>query len=72
MKKIDKRFGVIAVEKGFITTDQLFDAIKIQLLEEIGNSNHRLIGEILQDKGYLSQLQVKEVLKSIPDSYLRT
>ena len=71
MEKLDKRFGVIAVEKGFITTEQLFDAIKIQLLEEIGNSSHRLIGEILQDIGYLTQLQVKEVLNSIPDSYLR-
>ena len=31
IKERDKRFGVTAVEKGLITLDQLFDAMKIQL-----------------------------------------
>ena len=64
VEKFDKRFGVVAVEKGFITPEQLIEAMKIQIMEEIENSKHQLIGEILWDKGYLTKLQVNEVLIS--------
>jgi hypothetical protein len=66
IKERDKRFGVTAVEKGFITLDQLFDAMKIQLTEEIEKREHRLIGTILFDMGILSPSQIDEVLASMP------
>ena len=47
MPPFQKRFGLIAVEKGFITTDQLVEAFKVQVLEEIEKEKHRLIGAIL-------------------------
>ncbi len=65
IKERDKRFGVTAVEKGLITLDQLFDAMKIQLMEEIEKGEHRLIGTILFEMGVLSPSQIDEVLDSM-------
>ena len=51
-KKIDhyeKRFGVVAIEKGFITADELINGLKVQVQEDVGLGYHRLIGEILLD-----------------------
>ena len=62
---LDKRFGVIAVEKGFITKDQLFEALKIQITEEIEKKEHRLIGRILYDLELLTLSQIDEVLDTI-------
>ena len=65
IKDRDKRFGVTAVEKELITLDQLFDAMKFQLTEEIEKGEHRLIGTILFDMGVLSPPQIDEVLDSM-------
>ena len=65
VEKLDKRFGIVAVEKGFITAEQLIEAMKTQIMEEIKNSKHLLIGEILRDKGYLTKAQVREVLETM-------
>ena len=59
----DKRFGLIALEKGYITQEELIDALKIQVQEDINYSHHRLIGEILLDEGFMFAAQVEEVLK---------
>lgn len=63
--KLDQRFGALAVAKGFITSDQLVEAIKIQVIENLKQSKHRLIGEILQECGYLTAVQTVEVLNSM-------
>ena len=65
MKKIDKRFGVIAAEKGFITLEQIVEAMRIQIGDELNQGKYRLIGEILQDRGYMTAKQINEVLKSM-------
>ena len=64
-EQLKKRFGFMAVTKGFITLDQLIEAMKIQVREEIYSGKHRLIGEILIEMGYLNTSQVNEVLESI-------
>jgi hypothetical protein len=61
--RFEKRFGVIAVEKGFITPDQLFDALKAQVQDDIEMGTHRLIGEILSDRNAMTFEQVEQVLK---------
>ena len=61
----EKQFGIIAIEKGFITTENLIETLKIQVEEEIKNKTHRLIGEILLDKGYITPTQIQDVLDSI-------
>ncbi len=63
--KLDKRFGAVAIEKGFITLENLIEAMKIQITEEIDGSDHRLIGQILWEKGYIDNEQINEVLKSM-------
>lgn len=61
-KKFDKRFGMVAIEKGFITSGQLIEALNTQVVEELKGGSRRLIGQILQDKGYITNLQIDEVL----------
>ena len=62
---IRKRFGVLAIEKGFITTEQLVRAIEEQIKNEIEQERHRLIGEILCDKSYMTKEQCDEVLMEL-------
>ena len=64
-ESIRKRFGVIAIEKGFITEEQLIHAIEKQIRDEIGQERHRLIGEILCKKGYMTKPQCDEVLMEL-------
>lgn len=58
----DKRFGVIAVDKGFITKEQLFEAMRIQVEEDLSGKPHTLIGIILIRLGYLTREEADEVL----------
>ena len=58
----DDRFGVVAVKSGFITPEQLIEALTIQVLEELKGDKRRLIGKILYEKGYLTMPQIAEVL----------
>ena len=61
----EKQFGIIAIEKGFITPDNLIETLKIQVEEEINYKTHRLIGEILLDRGYITPAQIQDVLDGI-------
>lgn len=63
--KLDKRFGAVAIQRGFITVEQFLDAMKDQIVEDLESSEHRLIGQILWEKGYISTEQIKEVLDSM-------
>ncbi len=64
-KHIDRRFGLAAVEMGLITVDQLFEAIKIQIKEELEKGEHRLIGKILFEMGAIKLPQIDEVLETL-------
>ena len=59
----NKRFGVTAVQAGFIIEDQLIEAMRMQVELDIKDENHKLIGEILVDMGYMEISDVDEVLK---------
>jgi len=65
MSEFQKRFGFIAVEKGFITTDQLVEALRVQVKEEVERGKHTLIGAILFNQGYISLPQIEEVLETM-------
>jgi hypothetical protein len=45
--------------------DQLIKAMTIQVNEETQKGDHRLLGEILVDLGFMNTSQVKEVLHSL-------
>ena len=63
--KLDKRFGSLAIDKGFITLEHLIEAMKIQILENLQGLDHRLIGQILWEEGYIKTEQINEVLESM-------
>ncbi len=67
-EQFEKRFGVIAIEKGFITPEQLIEAIKIQVMEDIEDGKHRLIGRILLEQELITIPQIDEVLGSLGKS----
>ena len=60
--KYEKRYGNIAIENGYITPDQLAEALKIQVLEENNGGSHRHIGLILFELKYITLTQDREVL----------
>ena len=62
---LEKRFGIVAVEKGFVTAEQVVEAMRIQVLEDVECGKHRLIGRILLEQGILKLVQVDEVLESL-------
>lgn len=47
-------FGVTAIKKGFITKDQLLEALGIQIEDELKGMELRLIGTILYSRNYLT------------------
>ena len=61
----EKRFGVVAVEQGFITRDQLFEALKAQVDEDLDWGRHRRLGEILHQQGVMTREQIDEVLETL-------
>lgn len=61
----EKRFGLIAIEKGFIRADDLVKAWTIQVDEDIRRTPHRLLGEILFDLGVMTDRQVEAVLNNL-------
>lgn len=62
MTSKSKRFGMLALERGFITQEQLLMAMNIQIQEDIEQGNHRRIGKILCELGLMSASQTEDLL----------
>lgn len=58
-------FGDVAIELGFCTAAQVFEALTLQWEEDNRGERHRLIGEILFERGYLSKSQVEQVVAKL-------
>ncbi len=65
VERVEKRFGITAVESGFISPDQLIKAINIQIMEDVEKGSHRLVGRILLEEGDMTAPQVDKVLKAL-------
>jgi hypothetical protein len=65
--KLSDRFGAVATEMGFVTSEQ----VKQVLAEQLSiNSSNRLrppmrIGEIFFEKGWMTQKQIQMVIERI-------
>ena len=57
---------------GFITQEQLVEALTIQVRDNIMDKPHRKIGEILVDQGWLTEDQRREVLKTMDQAIMFT
>jgi len=65
VSKLCRRFGTIAVKKGFISADQIKEAFMEQLDDNLNGREHRLIGTILFEKELITWDQVNIVLKEL-------
>ena len=57
-----RRFGDIAIRKGFINKEQFIEAMAFQIENELEGRQPKLIGSVLTDMGYLTREQVDEVI----------
>jgi hypothetical protein len=64
-EKYCPRFAEIAVKKGYVSAEQVKEALSEQLDDNLNNRPHRLVGRILMDKGWMTPLQVDEVLSEM-------
>jgi hypothetical protein len=60
-----RRFGFIAIEKGFIKADHLYEALIRQKAQETGSAERRPLGMILKDLGYLIVSQINEIMQTL-------
>ncbi len=61
----EMRFGVVAINKGYVTPEQVIEALNIQVKEDISAGRHRRIGAILLELGLLTDIQIADVLKEL-------
>jgi hypothetical protein len=61
----EKRFGTMAVEKRYVSREQLLEAMRIQVEQDLDGLEHRLIGSILFSMGYMTLEQVNEVIDAV-------
>ena len=62
---LEKRFGLLAVEKGYIRAHQVVEALRVQVMEDLERGKHRIIGRILLEQGLITLPQVEDVLKAL-------
>ncbi len=60
--EVCRRFGAIAVRLKYCSVEQVKAAITEQLEDNINGREHRLLGSILYDKGWISEGQIEAVL----------
>jgi hypothetical protein len=63
--KYSHRFGKIAVDKGFVTAEQVKEALTEQIDNDMNNRRHMLIGEIMLMKGWINIKQLEIVLNEL-------
>ena len=69
-----KMFGEVAFERGFITSEQLYEALAIQAKAVADKKPYMFLGQVFIELGYMTEKQVLEVLnelhapESIPES----
>ena len=64
-KDIRKRFGTVAIQKGFISKEQFVEAMGMQLENEMEGEKALLFGEVLIEMGLMTQEQASEVLETM-------
>jgi hypothetical protein len=64
-----ERFGAIAVHKGFATLDQVKKAIGEQIDDDVHGREHRLVGTILYQRGWITEEQIEQVLLELRKTF---
>jgi hypothetical protein len=56
------RFGSIAYHQGYVSKEQIQQALAEQVEDNLSKRPHRLLGTILREKGWLTKEQEKSIL----------
>ncbi len=59
----EKRFGIVAIELGYISHQDLVMALKTQIREDFSDVKHRLLRIILLDENKMTGRQVEVVME---------
>lgn len=59
------RFGKLAVELGYVTDTQVEQALAIQVEDARAGLNHRVIGAILFELGWMAPGEIEQVLNEM-------
>ncbi len=65
-KKYCPQFGQIAIDLGFVTEEQVKECFAEQLGDDVADRRHRLIGEIMFMKDFMTIKQIEIVLNTLP------
>jgi len=65
LKKSLPRFVKIAVDMGFVTAEQLNEALAEQVHEDLSNKPPRSVGKILLENGWITDEQINIVLREL-------
>lgn len=57
-----KLFGEVALEKRFVTAEQLYQALTLQARAKVEGKPEKLLGQVLLELGYLSEAQIRDIL----------
>jgi len=63
--EFSERFGMVAVNRGYVTPNQLKEALAEQVDDDLANRPHRLLGKIFFEKNQMNLLQIEEVLDKL-------
>ena len=59
------RFGCKAIFRGYVTLNQIQQALAEQVEDNVQGRPHRRMGRILREKGWITEEQEKEILKEM-------
>ena len=64
-QNIEIRFGIVAIDMGLITAEQLIEALRTQVIGDIEQKEHKLIGTILLEMGSVTREQIDKVVEEM-------
>ena len=57
-----KFFGEIALEKRFVSAEQLYEALTLQARNRVDGAIEKQLGQLLLELGHINEEQISEVL----------
>jgi hypothetical protein len=63
--EFSRRFGMIAVGRGYVTPKQLKEALAEQVDDDLACRPHQLLGNIFFEKNLMNLAQIEEVLDEL-------
>jgi len=63
--EFSRRFGMIAVSRGYVTPKQLKEALAEQVDDDLAYRPHRLLGNIFFEKNLMNLTQIEQVLDEL-------